>query len=116
MRFGLWDFDPPEWPVRPIYHALALMTRHTSAGEVIYRTASSHPDWVKAARVGRKLFWVNLAEGPIPVSVSGASLHEVRAYTEDALTHDRDCSLALILENDGVFSAPPRSFGMAVVQ
>lgn len=116
MRFGLWDFDPPEWPVRPIYHALALMTRHTKTGDAIYRCDTSHPDWVKAARVGDHVFWVNLSEAAVTLRLAGASISEVRAHTETTLTHDRDCARVLTLDNKSTFVAPERSFGVAALQ
>lgn len=114
MRFGLWDFDPPTWPVRPIYHALALMTRHTNAGDPIYRCDASHPDWIKAARVGERLFWANLSEAAVPIRFSGVTARALRVLTEQALTHDRDCARTLTLDQN-TFTAPPRSFGVAIL-
>ncbi len=114
MRFGLWDFDPPTWPVRPVYHALALMTRNSRTGDTVYRCDSSHPDWLKAARIGDRLFWVNLGDVPTRVTITGdAVVHEVRALTEDVLTHDRDCSYPLAIETGRHFMAPAKAFGVA---
>ena len=117
MGFGLWDFDPPEWPVRPVYHALALMTRNSNAGDPVYRCDSSHPDWFKAARIGDRLFWVNLGTEATQVMLEGdVVLDSVRVLTEEALTHDRDCSQPLALASQHSFVAPPEAFGMAVLQ
>ena len=116
MRFGLWDFDPPTWPVRPVYHALALMTRNSSAGDPVYRCDSSHPDWLKAARIGDRLFWANFSDAAVRVTIEGdAVVREARALTEDALTHDRDCSQALDVAAGRSFIVPADAFGMAVL-
>lgn len=116
MRFGLWDFDPPTWPVRPIYHALTLMTRNSKAGDMVYRCESSHPDWLKAARIGNKLFWVNLGEADTPLTIDGKmQVRKVTAMMEANLTHDRDCSRSLEIASGRSFVAPAKSFGMAVM-
>ena len=116
MHFGLWDFDPPEWSIRPIYHALSLMTRNSNAGDMVFRCDSSHPDWVKGARIGDRLFWVNLGEEATRITVNGKMrLRDVRGMTEAALTHDRDCSQPLEIGPDQSFNAPAKSFGMAVL-
>ncbi|HDP33700.1 MAG TPA: hypothetical protein ENN29_01170 [Candidatus Hydrogenedentes bacterium] len=113
MRFGLWDFDPPQWPVRPIYHALALMTRNTNAGDAVYRCHSSHPDWVKAARIGNHLFWVNLGENETLLTVSGGALiSEAFAITEKDLVHDRECARPLQPQSAHQVAVPAHSFGL----
>lgn len=116
MHFGLWDFAPPEWPVRPIYHALALVTRNSKAGDMVFRCNSSHPDQVKAARIGSKLFWVNLGETETRITVNGKlRVRETRGMTEIDLVHDRDCSHLLPVAPDQSFAAPAKSFGMATL-
>ena len=116
MHFGLWDFDPPEWSVRPIYHALSLMTRNSKTGDMVYRCDSSHSDWVKAARIGNNLFWVNLGEKETRITVNGSvRLRETRGMREMDLTHDRDCSQPLVVGPDQSFVAPAKSFGMAIL-
>lgn len=109
MRFGLWDFGAP-WRVRPIYHAVAAFCRNTSAGDSVWRCDSSESDWVKAARVGETLFWVNLAEAPMEIRVEGFQANTVRIMTEDTLEGDRECGILIPFEN-GHFAAPPKSFG-----
>ncbi|MCK5862899.1 MAG: hypothetical protein KAH38_10460 [Candidatus Hydrogenedentes bacterium] len=116
MHFGLWDFDPPQWSVRPIYHALALMTRNSKAGDMVFRCDSSHTDWVKGARIGNRLFWVNLGEEKTEITVTGKiRLREVRTITETVLTHDRDCSYPLPVDSKQSFIAPAKSFGVAIL-
>ena len=116
MRFGLWDFEPPAWPVRPVYHALALMTRNSKTGDPVYRCDSSHPDWLKASRIGDRLFWVNPGKTSVRVTVEeDAVVREAWALTENALTHDRDCSYALPVEDGRSFIVPANAFGMAVL-
>lgn len=112
MRFGLWDFGG-EWPVRPIYHAVALFTRHTNAGDRARRCRSSAPGSVKGVMVGENLFWVNLSMEPIRINICGAIPKTMRAYTEDSLAEDRECGLETILEDDA-FTVPARSFGLVM--
>lgn len=116
MNFGLWHFVDRDSEVRPVYHSIAAFTRHTQAGDRVYRCDASHPDTVDAARVGEVLFWVNDNPHPQRIAVRGMRLGAVHAFTDPAPLDDRDEGAAVPVtpDEDGtIFVAPAQSFGWA---
>jgi len=110
MNYGLWNYKDRDWGVRPVYFAWANFSRFTKAGDAVYRCESSAPGHVLAARVGKILFWVNEADRPVPVRVTGMAPSSVHAYEETTLTGDRECGTTLNAV-DGLWTLPPASFG-----
>ncbi len=110
MNYGLWNFKDRNWDVRPVYTAWANLTRHTQAGDTVYRCESSAPGYVDAVRVGKFLFWVNQADKPVTVHILGEKPVDAQAYTASTLAGDRECCAPLEV-NDGICIVPPQSFG-----
>lgn len=114
MRFGLWDFGG-DWTTRPVYHAVACFTRHTKAGDTVWRCVSSYPAGFKAARVGDTLFWANTSAQPLAVRIEGFPGGCVRIWTENEVKGDSESGTETLLEH-GVCVAPPRSLGFIAAQ
>ncbi|UCH35847.1 MAG: hypothetical protein JSV65_05700 [Armatimonadota bacterium] len=112
MNYGLWDFRDNGWKPRPVYHAWAMFSKLTKAGDTVRTCESSHPDAVIGSIAGDTLFWVNRSDQVLPVRISGLKATEVRIMTEATLEGDRECGTVEKL-NDGLFTAPPQSFGYA---
>lgn len=110
MNYGLWNFKDRGWETRPVYHAWSMFCRLTEAGEPVYRCESSHPHAIRGACVGDTLFWVNEADVPATIVISGFAGSSVRTYTQSTLHGDRECGTASSIEEDS-FRAPARSFG-----
>ena len=110
MNYGLWNFKNRDWSVRPVYHLWADFSRLTRAGDPVFRCDSSSPAHVLAARIGNALFWVNQSDAEAEIVVEGMPLKEVRIYTENTLSGDRECG-AVVPVAGGKFNAPPQSFG-----
>lgn len=113
MNCGLWNFGDRQWSIRPIYHVIAAFCRNTAPGDPVWRCRTTHPDWVKAAKVGDTLFWVNLSDTAVQVEVQGSIPKSVRILSEDTLAGDRECGVKVEYAGPAGFSAPPRSFGYA---
>ncbi len=112
MNYGLWDYKDNNWKPRPVYHAWAMFTRLTEAGDRSIRCESSHPGYVRGAFVNGILFWVNQSEKAIDVEIKGAKAKEARVMTETTLAGDRECGETRKIEGER-FQAPPMSFGYA---
>jgi len=112
MTYGLWGFKDTNWQVKPVYHAMAMFTRLAEGGDAVRMCKSSHPNHVKAALVGDVLFWVNLSEQSVEVTIKGFDSREVRIMDESTIHGDRECGV--VVEPDARrFTAPPMSFGFA---
>jgi len=112
MNYGLWDFKDNNWKPRPVYHAFAMFSRLTEAGDRVRKCTSSHPGHVLAAVVGDTVFWVNQGDQEAEIRIEGMTLVEVRIMTEETLEGDRECGVAHKLDAQR-FTAPPSSFGYA---
>jgi hypothetical protein len=112
MNYGLWNYKGDGWRVRPVYHAWSALTRRTKTGDPTYAVVSSHPDHVKAVRVGETLFLTNQSTGEAQVRLEGWSASTLRTMQESQLAGDRLCGAVEPLENN-TFALPPRSFGYA---
>lgn len=115
MGFGLWNFADRDWGIRPVYHSMANFMRHTKAGDTVFRCESAHPAYVRAARAGDTLFWVNLHDQPVEVTLAGFDAKSVRIHTEDTLAGDAECG-TLVESPGNAFTAPPLSFGYALAR
>jgi len=113
MNYGLWNYKDRDWEVRPVYHAVASLCRHTEPGEAVLGCDSSHPAYAKGTVVGDTLFWVNPSTTAVDVRLSGFRTDEVRIYTERSLDGDRETGYATALDEKDGFFAPPMSFGYA---
>jgi len=109
MNYALWDFKDDDWRPRPVYHAVAQLTRLTESGQPVRECVASHPDYVIGAVVGDTLFWANRSDQPVEVEVVGLDAAHVRIVTEATLFGDRECGVVEPFE--GRFTAPPQSFG-----
>jgi PKD repeat protein len=109
MNYALWDFKDADWRPRPVYHAVAQLTRLTESGQPVRECISSHPDYVIGAVVGGTLFWANRSDQPVEVEVVGLGAAQVRIVTEATLFGDRECGD--VEPFAGRFTAPPQSFG-----
>jgi hypothetical protein len=113
MRYGLWGHKDVNWAVRPVYHALAMFTRHTAPGDAVRVCKSTDPTRFRAVLVNETLFWVNLSDDKEDIALTGWTGDHVRIMNEETLHGDRDSGDALSLASDSTFEAPPRSFGYA---
>jgi hypothetical protein len=111
MKYGLWNFKDRDWSLRPVFHAAALWTRHARPGETAYRVRSTHPDHVRAVRVGRQILWVNLADRPVELDVQGFEASRLVAYTEDNLPSDTAMPPAESISSPRI-RLPARAFGL----
>ncbi len=115
MNYALWDFKDNNWKPRPVYYAWSNFSRLTEAGDRVRKVESSHPRLVKAAVVGKTLFFVNSTVWPVQIELAGFNGKEGRIYTEKTLHGDRECGEQLRIEGHG-FSLPPESFGFLLDQ
>lgn len=114
MEFGLWDFGG-DWGVRPVYHAVACLARHTRAGDPIRPGASTDDARVKAVAVGKTLFWANLDTAPRALRMDGlVEIADAFAFTGPTPADDRAEGQPLPVDA-GVVTLPPRSFGRATI-
>ncbi len=113
MVFGLWDFADRDWRVRPVYHVVGAFCRELDPGDAAWKTASSAPQAIAAATAGDTLFWVNLAEKAVSVTIEGFSPSTVRIMTAENLEGDETCGDLVELDGRATFEAPPKSFGFA---
>lgn len=111
MKYGLWNFRDRGWALRPVFHATALWTRHARPGATAHRVESSHPDHVRAVRVGDLIFWVNESPTETPLSITGFAPGSVMVFTEDALPSDTREPEWRSISGEGV-RLPARSFGL----
>ncbi len=112
MNYGLWNFKNRNWEVRPVYHAWASFSRLTEAGDKVFVCESSGAPHVIAAKVGKTLFWVNRSDQDADVRIASMKPSEIRIMTESTLSGDRESGV-VVKPNDGMFKAPPQSFGYA---
>ncbi|MBN2311633.1 MAG: hypothetical protein JXR94_21825 [Candidatus Hydrogenedentes bacterium] len=111
MNYGLWDYKDNDWKPRPVYHAAAMFSRLTEAGDRVRPCSSSHPGHVLGAVAGDTLFWVNRGEEPAEVRVAGFAPATMCVMTEATLEGDRECGVEATYRES--FTAPPMSFGYA---
>ena len=117
MSFGLWNYKDRDWGFRPVYHSHAAFTRFTNAGDTVYKTTTGAYDHFKAAATDHAIFWVNVSDAPIEVSVSGFATDQVQIMTEENVTpSDRDVGQRITGLGDSSFTAPPQSFGYIIGQ
>jgi hypothetical protein len=115
MNYGLWDFGG-DWPVRPVYHAWAALTRRTEPGMPVHRVASSHPNRLKAAVVGDTLYWVNRGHDDVRVELVGFAPAGGRTFTRDTVAGhatglDDNAGAAPRYDEAGRLIAPAMGFG-----
>ncbi|MEN8254491.1 MAG: hypothetical protein ABFR33_03370 [Verrucomicrobiota bacterium] len=112
MTFGLWNYKDRGWGIRPVYHSHAAFTRFTSSGDTVYKCTTGAYDHFKAAATDNAIFWVNVSDAQIEVSVVGFAADKVQIMTEENITaSDRDVGKRITGLADSVFTAPPQSFG-----
>lgn len=110
MKYGLWNFKDKGWSLRPVFHAFSLFPRFSERGDAVQRVTSSHPDHLRAARIGTKVFFVNQSAAPLPTQVAGFPVRQVVLYTEATLPSDTGLPAAEAVTG-GQCTLPPRSFG-----
>jgi hypothetical protein len=112
MTFGLWNYKDRGWGIRPVFHSHAAFTRFTDAGDTVYKCTTGAYDHFKAAATDNTIFWVNISDAPIEVSIAGFSVDKVQIMTEQNITSsDRDVGKRITGLGDSSFTAPPQSFG-----
>ena len=114
MEYGLWDFADTDWRLRPVFHAWALLTRHTTPGQPVRPVTSSAPQALRAVVVGNALFWVSEAEAPLTLALHGAEARTMLVYNAELPLETLDPVQALPVCSDLVL--PPRSFGVLLLQ
>jgi hypothetical protein len=122
MELGLWNFGGG-WEVRPIYHALACLTRGTEPGAqyraLTVENAPGEGGDIRVAAVGDALFWANRSTQPgvlIAPPQAGLALSDVTAFADGPqLLEDDYAGERLEQADSGEITLPARAFGSARV-
>lgn len=117
MNYGLFKFKDHGWRPRPVFYAWSLLMRHAPPGAPV-RPVPGLPPTLAAVQAGDTIFFVNLADTPVRLVVTGAV--EARVFTEAGLPGPEadEAAIRAAAEGRGVglansgFEAPARSFGM----
>jgi hypothetical protein len=110
MKYGLWNFKDKDWSLRPVFHAFSLFPRFSEAGDAVHTVDSTHPQHLRAARIGARVFWVNQSTEPLVTQLEGLNAKQAVIFTEQALPVDTRLPAAQPLEGHTV-TLPARSFG-----
>ena len=115
MVYGLWDYKDNNWKPRPVFYAWRNFCRHTETGDPVIPTSLTPFRRVKAARIGKTVFWVNENGNPKKVRVDSTTVKEGKAWDEATVE-------AGLLEGksfeccEDTIVFPARSFGILSLQ